>query len=176
MKATNTTPIRRSIPDKTSIVSDPAEKEELYKGGLTAAEITKDFNQSLRSPILITKTNISRPLSMPKKASHYAGNRTSVRRGSFKKGSSGGLTGYAGNRGSVRGDRMKGGDFPDMGDRRPSMGTITSQVCHQCQYNLPLTQISFDSKQQVIHRMCQILLLIVEGTARVEGSLARLVH
>ena len=140
MKATNTTPIRRSIPDKTSIVSDPAEKEELYKGGLTAAEITKDFNQSLRSPILITKTNISRPLSMPKKASHYAGNRASVRRGSFKKGSSGGLTGYAGNRGSVRGDRMKGGDFPDMGDRRPSMGTITSQVCHQCQYNFFLNE------------------------------------
>ena len=131
MKLHSTTPVKRNIPEKSSssIISEPVEKEELYKGGQTAAEITKDFNQSLRSPILITKTNISRPLSLPKKASHYAGNRSSVRRGSFKKGS-GGLSGYAGNRGSVRTDRVNGGDFSDMGDRRPSMGTITSQVSH----------------------------------------------
>ena len=135
MRLQNSTPVKRSIQEKNITQSEPIAKEELYKSGMTAAEITNEFNQSLRSPIVITKSNYVRPVSVPKKASHHSSTRSTGRRSSFRKGGGGGSGNGNGN-GNGNGTGSKGGglrngDFPDMGDRRPSMGTITSQASHR---------------------------------------------
>ena len=122
MKYTTITPIKRKGSDRTTIL-ESNEVADLYKDGMTAAEVSIEYIQNLRSTDQTQpqKTPVKTPIKS-RKASHISENKIGENKIDSRSGSA--RRKGTGTRGGSEFPSFSG--FPSEG--RPSMGTITSQV------------------------------------------------